>query len=87
MVRKVTDREDSRDLRWFGHMGQMDDGRFGKGVIKAKVSPHRPRGRPNFGRIDGVNQALVRKRHQCECSKRACNGCVLTRPRCAFPSL
>ena len=42
-------------------MVRMDDGRLVKRVMQSEVIGSRPRGRPKFGWIDGVKQALVRK--------------------------
>ena len=61
MVRKLEDREDTRVLRWLGYMVRMDDGRLVKRVMELEVSGSRPRGRPKFGRMDGVKQALGRR--------------------------
>jgi hypothetical protein len=61
MVRKLEDRVDARVLRWFGHMVRMDDGRLVKRVMESEVSGSRTRGRPKFGWMDGVKQALGRR--------------------------
>ena len=61
MVKRLGDRVDARVLRWYGHMVRMDDARLVKKVWKAEVSGRRPRGRPKFGWMDGVKQALGRK--------------------------
>ena len=73
MVRKLDDRVDARVLRWFGHMMRMDNGRLVKRVMELEVSGSRPRGRPKFGWMDGVKQAL-RRRDISGASERACNG-------------
>ena len=57
-MRKLKDRVDTRVLRWFGHMVRMDDQRLVKRVMELEVSGSRPRGRPKFGWMDGVKQAL-----------------------------
>ena len=61
MVKRLEERVDARVLRWFGHMERMDEGRLVKKVWKAEVSGRRPRGRPKFGWMDGVKQALGRR--------------------------
>ena len=61
MVKKIEERVDARVLRWFGHMERMDGKRLAKKVWKAEVSGRRPRGRPKFGWMDGVKQALGRR--------------------------
>ena len=42
-------------------MERMDGKRLAKKVWKAEVSGRRPRGRPKFGWMDGVKQALGRR--------------------------
>jgi len=61
IVKKLEDRIDSCSLRWFGHMVRMDEGRLVKKVLKSEASGRRPRGRPKFGWMDGVKQALERR--------------------------
>ena len=61
MVKRLEERVDARVLRWFGHMERMDGKRLAKKVWKAEVSGRRPRGRPKFGWMDGVKQALGRR--------------------------
>ena len=61
MEKRLEERVDARVLRWFGHMERMDEGRLVKKVWKAEVSGRRPRGRPKFGWMDGVKQALGRR--------------------------
>jgi hypothetical protein len=61
MVKKLENRVDSRVLRWFGHMERMDEGRLVKRVMNAEASGRRPRGRPKFGWMDGLKQALGRR--------------------------
>jgi hypothetical protein len=61
MVKRLEDRGDARVLRWFGHMVRMNDGRLVKRVMESEVSYSRPRGRPKFGWMDGLKQALGRR--------------------------
>ena len=55
MVRKLEDRADAGVLRWFGHMVRMDNGRYVERVMELEASGSRPRGRPKFGWMDGVD--------------------------------
>ena len=49
---------DQRVLRWFGHVGRMDEYRMAGRVLMAEVSGGRIRGRQRLGWMDGVNVAL-----------------------------
>ena len=49
-------------LRWFGHVGRMDNERLLKKVMNAKVGGRSARGRPRFGWMDGVKRALNHRR-------------------------
>ena len=49
---------DQRVLRWFGHVGRMDEHRMARRVLMAEVSRERVRGRPRLGWMDGVKVAL-----------------------------
>ena len=49
---------DQRVLRWFGHVERMDEYRMARRVLMAKVNGGWVRGRPRFGRIDGVKVAM-----------------------------
>ena len=95
MVRKLEDRVDSRVLRWYWHMVRMHEKRLAKRVMKAELSSRRPRGRPKYGWIDDVKQALERRYingeevRECALNWRkwemVVNGRVLTLLLCAFP--
>ena len=95
MVRKLEDRVDSRVLRWYWHMARMHEKRLVKRVMKAELSSRRPRGRPKYGWIDDVKQALERRYingeevRECALNWRkwgmVVKGCVLTLLLCAFP--
>ena len=61
MVKKIEERVDACVLRWFGHMERMDVTRLVKKVWKAEVSGRRPIGKPRFGWMDCVKQALGRR--------------------------
>ena len=56
--RELASRADQRVLRWFGHVGRMDDHRMARRVLMAEVSWGRVRGRPRLGWMDGVKVAL-----------------------------
>ena len=47
--RELTSRADQLVLRWFGHVGKMDEYRMVRRVLKAEVSGGRVRGRPRLG--------------------------------------
>ena len=55
---ELTSRADQRVLRWFGHVGRMDDYRMVKRVLVAEVIGGRVRGRPRLGWMDCVKVAL-----------------------------
>ena len=54
----LANRVDRSVLRWFGHMERMEDERLVKRVMKARVSGRNNRGRPRFGWMNGVRNAL-----------------------------
>ena len=56
--RELASRADQRVLRWFGHVGRMDEYRIARRVLMAEVSGGRVRRRPRFGWMDGVKVAL-----------------------------
>ena len=56
--RELASRADQRVLRWFGHVGRMDEYRIARRVLMAEVSGGRVRGRPRLGWMDGVKVAL-----------------------------
>ena len=56
--RELARRADQRVLRWFGHVERMDEYRIARKVLMAEVSGGRVRGRPRFGWMDGVKEAL-----------------------------
>ena len=56
--RELASRADQRVLRWFGHVGRMDEYRMARRVLMAKVSGARVRGRLRLGWMDGVKVAL-----------------------------
>ncbi|MCP4272649.1 MAG: hypothetical protein GY781_11890, partial [Gammaproteobacteria bacterium] len=49
VTREVAGRVDMQVLRWFGHMGRMDDGSMTKRVLKAGVTGRGARGRARYG--------------------------------------
>ena len=55
---ELASRADQRVLRWFGHLGRLDDYRMARRVLMAEVSGGRERGRPRSGLMDGVKVAL-----------------------------
>ena len=55
--RELASRADPRVLRWFGHVGRMDEYRITRRVLMAEVSGGRVRGRPRLGWMDGVKVA------------------------------
>lgn len=61
MVDELADRDDPRVLRWFGHIGKMDEGRLGKRVLNVEVNSRILRGRPIRGWMDAVKNVLVAK--------------------------
>ena len=50
--------EQTRVLRWFGHVERMDEYRMARRVLMAEVSVGLVRGRPRLGWMDGVKVAL-----------------------------
>ena len=54
----LASRADQSVLRWFGHVGRMDDYRMARRVLMAGVSVGRVRGRQRLGWMDGVKVAL-----------------------------
>ena len=56
--RELTNREDQRVLRWFGHVERMDEYRMARRVLSSDVNGGRVRGRPGLGWMDGVKVAL-----------------------------
>ena len=61
-------------LRWFGHGERMDNERWLKKVMNAKVDGRSAGGRPRFGWMDGVKRALNDRRMDIrEASERARN--------------
>ena len=56
--KELASRADQRVLRWFGHVGRMDDFRMARRVLMAKVSGGWVRGRPRLGWMEGVKVAL-----------------------------
>ena len=72
--RELAARVDMNVLRWFGHVERMDSERLLKKVMNAKVDGRSARGRPRFGRMDGVKRALNDRRMDIrEASERARN--------------
>ena len=58
--RELASKADQRVLRWFGHVGRMDEYRMARRELMAEVSGGRVRGRPRLGwmGMDGVEVAL-----------------------------
>ena len=56
--RELASRADQRVLRWFGHVGRMDEYRMARRVLMADVSEGRLRGRPRLRWMDGAKMAL-----------------------------
>ena len=56
--REVTSRADQRVLRWFGHVGKMNEYRMVRRELMAEVSGGRVQGRLRLGWMDGVKVAL-----------------------------
>ena len=69
--RELASRADQRVLRWFGHVGRMDEYRMARRVMMAEVSGGWVRGRPRLSWMEGVKVALgnremtVEAAHQC----------------------
>ena len=55
---ELASRADRRVLRWFGHVGRMEEYRMARRVLMAEVSGRRVRGRPRLGWMDGVKVAF-----------------------------
>ena len=60
--RQLAARVDMYVLRWFGHVERMDNDRLLRKVMNAKVDGRGARGRPGFGRTDGLQRALNDRR-------------------------
>ena len=71
--RELVARVDMNVLRWFGHVGRMDNERLLKKVMNVKVDGRSARGRPRFGCMDGVERALNDRMDVREASERARN--------------
>ena len=56
--RELASRADQKVLRWFGHVGRMDDYRMERRLLMAEVSGGRVRGRLRLSWVDGVKVAL-----------------------------
>ena len=56
--RELASRADQRVLRWFGHVGRMDEYRMARRVLMADVSEGRLRGRARLRWMDGAKMAL-----------------------------
>ena len=54
-------RVDRNVLRWYGHVERMDDQRLLKRVQRSSVNGRNLPGRPRFGWMDGVKQALNKR--------------------------
>ena len=63
--RELASRADQRVLRWFKHVGRMDEYRMARKVLMAKVSGGRARGRPRLGWMDGVKVAFCNRAPSC----------------------
>ena len=55
---ELASRADQRVLRWFGHVGRMDEYRMARRVLMAEDSGGRVRERPRLGWMDGVKVTL-----------------------------
>ena len=55
---ELASREDQRLLRWFGHVGRMNEYRMTRRVLMAEMSGGWERGRPRLGSVNGVKVAL-----------------------------
>ena len=71
MRKELAERVDANVLRWFSHVERMEDGRLLKKVVNARVEGRGARGRPRFGWMDGVNNALKNKMDVREAKERA----------------
>ena len=56
--RELASRADQIVLRWFGHVGRMDEYSMARRVLMEEVSGGRVRGRPRLGWMDGVKVEL-----------------------------
>ena len=56
--RKLASRADQIVLRWFGHVERMDEYHMVRRILMAEVTGGLVRGRPRFGRMEGVKLAL-----------------------------
>ena len=59
--RELARRADQRVLRWFGHVGRIDEHTMARRVLMAEVSGGRERGRPRLGLMNGVKVPLGNK--------------------------
>ena len=48
-------------LRWFGHVGKMEDDRLAKKVYESEMQGPRCRGRSGNGWMDGVKEVLCKR--------------------------
>ena len=72
--RELAARVDMNVMRWFGHVGRMNNKRLLKKVMNVQVDGRSARGRPRFGWMDGVKRALNNRRMDMrEASERARN--------------
>ena len=55
---ELASRADQRVLRWFGHVGRMDEYRMARRVLMAEVSGGRIRWRPRLGWMHDVKVAM-----------------------------
>ena len=67
--RELSSRADQRVLRWFGHVGRMDEYHMGRRVSMAEVSGGRVRGRPRLRWMNGVKVALGNKGMKVEATR------------------
>ena len=54
----LAEKVDRRELRWFGHVGRMNEGRWSRKVKAATVEGQQGRGRPRFGWLYEVKRAI-----------------------------
>ena len=66
---ELESRAGQRVLRWFGHVGRMDEYRIDRRVLVAEVSGGRVRGRPRLGWMEGVKAALGNRRMTVEAER------------------
>ena len=62
VICELAARVDLNVLRWFGHVGRMDNEWLLKKVMNVKVDGRSARGRPMFGWMNGVKRALNDRR-------------------------